>query len=43
MDSNLLRAVLARGQFKLYDPSQTLEKDAQRKKAIEWLQSPPST
>ena len=25
-NSNLLRAVLARGQFKLYDPSQTLEK-----------------
>eukprot|EP00439_Symbiodinium_sp_Y106_P060639 s3883_g9.t1 len=43
MDSNLLRAVLARGQFKLYDPSQTLEKDAQRKKAIEWLQSPPTS
>ena len=40
---DLLRAALARGQFKLYDPSQTLEKDAQRKKAIEWLQSPPST
>ena len=29
---DLLRAALARGQFKLYDPSQTLEKDAQRKR-----------
>ena len=43
MDSSLLRAVLARGRFKLYDSSQTLEKDAQRKQAIQWLQSPPTS
>ena len=43
MDSSLLRAVLARGQFKLYDPNLSLEKDAQRKQAIQWLHSPPTS
>ncbi|CAE7257045.1 RE1 [Symbiodinium sp. CCMP2592] len=41
MDASLLRAVMAQGRFKLFDGSKTLEKDAQRKQAIQWLSNPP--
>ncbi|CAE7621320.1 RE1 [Symbiodinium sp. CCMP2592] len=40
MDATLLRTVLAQGRFKLYDTTQALEKDAQRKQAIAWLSQP---
>ena len=40
MDSLLIRTVLARSRFVLYDPDQTLHKTAQRKEAISWLQKP---
>ena len=42
MDAGLLRAVMSQARFKLYDSSQTLEKGAQRKQAIQWLTDPPS-
>ncbi|CAE7227129.1 GIP, partial [Symbiodinium sp. CCMP2456] len=42
MDASLLRAVLAQGRFKLFDNTLTLEKDAQRKQAIQWLSDPPA-
>ena len=41
MDITLLRAVLQRGRFRLYDASETLEKGAQRKKAVSWITEPP--
>ncbi|CAE7671894.1 GIP [Symbiodinium sp. CCMP2592] len=41
MDSSLLRTILAQGRFKLYDVSQDLQKNAQRKQAIEWLTQTP--
>ena len=40
MDSTLLRTVLARSRFVLYDPDHSFEKTAQRKAAISWLQQP---
>ena len=40
MDATLLRTVLAQGRFKLFDTTQVLEKDAQRKQAIAWLSQP---
>ncbi|CAE7320417.1 GIP [Symbiodinium sp. KB8] len=43
MDASLLRAVLSRGRFKLFDNAQSLEKDAQRRQAIEWLSKPSVT
>eukprot|EP00439_Symbiodinium_sp_Y106_P037702 s4135_g4.t1 len=35
MDASLLRAILAQGRFRLFDTSESLAKDAQRRKAIE--------
>ncbi|OLP87665.1 hypothetical protein AK812_SmicGene31089 [Symbiodinium microadriaticum] len=40
MDPSLLRAILAQGRFRLFDTSESLAKDAQRRKAIEWLTQP---
>ncbi|CAE7387492.1 unnamed protein product, partial [Symbiodinium sp. CCMP2456] len=40
MDSSLLRAILAQGRFRLFDNSESLARDAQRRKAIEWLTQP---
>ena len=40
MDPSLLRAILAQGRFRLFDTSESLAKDAQRRKAIEWLAQP---
>ncbi|CAE7320795.1 GIP [Symbiodinium sp. CCMP2592] len=40
MDPSLLRTVLAQGRFRLFDTSESLARDAQRRKAIEWLQQP---
>ena len=37
MDSSFLRAVLARGRFKLHDEAHTLEKTAHRKHVLKWL------
>ena len=37
MESTLIRAVLSQSRFRLYDGSQTLAKDAQRKQAVTWL------
>ena len=42
MDSSVLRTILAQGRFKLYDASQDLDKNAQRRQAIEWLAKTPS-
>ncbi|CAE7818068.1 unnamed protein product [Symbiodinium sp. CCMP2592] len=42
MDPSLLRTVLAQGRFRLFDTSESLARDAQRRKAIEWLQQPSS-
>ena len=45
MDASLLRAILAQGRFRLFDTSESLAKDAQRRKAgkaIEWLSQPPT-
>ena len=41
MDSSVLRTILAQGRFKLYDASQDLDKNAQRRQAIEWLAKTP--
>ena len=43
MDATLLRTVLSQGRFKLFDTSKVLEKDAQRRQAIEWLAKPPAS
>ena len=40
MDASSLRAILAQGRFRLFDTSESLARDAQRRKAIEWLQQP---
>ena len=37
MDAMTLRAILARSYFQLYDPDQKLEKTAQRREAVSWL------
>ena len=42
MDASVLRTILAQGRFKLYDASLDLDKNAQRKQAIEWLAQTPS-
>ena len=42
MDSSVLRTILSQGRFKLYDGSLDLDKNAQRKQAIEWLAQAPS-
>ena len=42
MDSTFLRAVLARGRFKLHDESHTLEKTAHRKVVLQWLYGQPN-
>ena len=41
MESTLLRAVMSRARFMLYDQDSTLEKTAQRKQAISWLETSP--
>ena len=41
MDASVLRTILAQGRFKLYDAGQDLEKNVQRKQAIEWLSQSP--
>ncbi|CAE7708982.1 GIP [Symbiodinium sp. CCMP2592] len=43
MDATLLRTVLSQGRFKLFDTSKVLEKDAQRRQAIQWLSEPPAS
>ena len=43
MDATLLRTVLSQGRFKLFDTSKALEKDAQRRQAIQWLSEPPAS
>ncbi|OLQ00917.1 Copia protein [Symbiodinium microadriaticum] len=40
MDATLLRTILAQGRFRLFDTSESLARDAQRRKAIEWLTQP---
>ena len=40
MDASLLRAILAQGRFCLFDTSEFLARDAQCRKASEWLQQP---
>ena len=40
MDSTTLRAILSRSFFRLYDPDQSLEKNAQRRDALSWLDQP---
>ena len=42
MDSTFLRAVLARGRFKLHDEAHTLEKTAHRKMVLQWLYGKPA-
>ena len=42
MDASVLRAILSRSQFRLYDADLKLEKGAQRREAISWLGEPPS-
>lgn len=43
MDATVLRTILAQSRFKLYDASQALQKNAQRKEAVEWLSQSPQT
>ena len=43
MDASVLRTILSQGRFKLYDDSQALQKNAQRREAIEWLSQSPQT
>ena len=40
MDATLLRTILAQGRFRLFDTSESLARDVQRRKAIEWLTQP---
>ena len=42
MDASLLRSVLFKGRFILYDAKQSLPKGAQRKQALQWLEFPAS-
>ena len=42
MDASVLRAILSRSQFRLYDADLKLEKGAQRREAISWLGELPS-
>jgi hypothetical protein len=39
MDPILLRQVLASGSFQLYDETETLERNAHRKRAVQWFKN----